>query len=144
MSKLKNSLAAGPDGLPPLFFQKMARCLAAPVSALCTQFFKNGTLPGIWKTAFVTPIFKKGLPSKMENYLPISLTCVTYKIFKSVIKLTLQDFLTKHKLLNPSQHDFISKHSTCSNMLESLNDWTIHIKNGNYTVVAYIDLAKAF
>src|SRR6476469_5645957 len=29
-------------------------------------------------------------------------------------------------------------------MLESLNDWTINIRNGNYTRVVFIDFAKAF
>ena len=29
-------------------------------------------------------------------------------------------------------------------MLESLNDWTINIRNGNFTRVAFIDFAKAF
>ena len=144
MSNFKKSFAAGPDGLPPFFFKKMARSLAYPVAELCTLFFKNCSLPCIWKTAFVTPVFKKGRACAVENYRPISLTCVLCKVFESVVKQCLQDFLAEHSLLCTSQHGFVSKHSTCTNMLESLNDWTINIKNGNYTRVAFVDLAKAF
>jgi len=39
MSKLKNSLAAGPDGLPPLFFKKLASCLANPLCVLFNHIF---------------------------------------------------------------------------------------------------------
>jgi len=49
-----------------------------------------------------------------------------------------------NNLLNSSQHGFVSGHSTCTNLLESLNDWSINIRNGNYTRVAYVDFAKAF
>ena len=41
MSNLKKSFAAGPDGLPPFFFKKMARSLAYPVAELCTLFFSK-------------------------------------------------------------------------------------------------------
>ena len=29
-------------------------------------------------------------------------------------------------------------------MLESLNDWTSNLRNGNFTRVAYVDISKAF
>ena len=40
--------------------------------------------------------------------------------------------------------DFLKKHSTSSNLLESLNDWTISLSNHRTVVVAYIDFQKAF
>lgn len=144
MNKLKSSLAAGPDGFPPMLFKKMAKCLASPLSIIYSIFFNKGVLPQIWKKAFVTPVFKNGKSNSVENYRPISLTCVACKVFETILKQHLQDFLQKHNLVSSSQHGFVAKHSTCTNMLESLNDWTINIKNGNFTRVAYIDLAKAF
>ena len=144
MSNQKSSLPAGPDGLPPLFYKKMASCLAGPCSKIYDAIFKCGNIPAIWKTAFVTPVFKKGKTSLAENYRPISLTCVACKLFESVIKSEMVSFLKDHSLLNSAQHGFVAGHSTTSNMLESLNDWTVNIMNGHYSRVAYIDFAKAF
>ena len=38
----------------------------------------------------------------------------------------------------------MSKKSTTSNLLEALNDWTIHLTNKQSTDVAYFDFPKAF
>ena len=56
----------------------------------------------------------------------------------------MQAFLVENNLLSPSQHGFLSSHSTCTNLLQSLNDWTLNVKNRNFTRVAFVDLAKAF
>ena len=144
LKKLKSSMASGPDGIPPIFLKQLASHLAAPMQKLFTSLFHFESLPKMWKQALVTPIFKKGKSSKVENYRPISLTCVACKVFESVIKPKLVNFLTENNCINSSQHGFVAKHSTCTNLLESLNDWTINIRRGNFTRVAYIDFAKAF
>ena len=41
---------------------------------------ETSTLPSAWKTAFVSPIFKKGATCQAENYRPVSLTCITCKM----------------------------------------------------------------
>ena len=118
MSKLKCSLAAGLDGLPPLFFKKLAKSLAKPLSMLYDICFSNGHMPDIWKHALVTPVFKKGKSSLAENYRPISLTCVACKIFESVIKTRLMELFKENSTLNPSQHGFLKATQlvqTCSN-----------------------------
>ena len=144
LKKIKSSIGVGPDGFPPLFFKKLASPLAAPLKNLFTLIFGFEALPAVWKQALVTPIFKKGKSSRVENYRPISLTCVICKVFESIIKLRLVKYLNENKYLNSAQHGFISGHSTCTNLLESLNDWTVNIRNGNFTRVAYVDFARAF
>ena len=47
-------------------------------------------------------------------------------------------------MLSDVQHGFVKKRSTCTNLLESLNDWTLIIQNGQSVTVAYIDFNKAF
>jgi hypothetical protein len=53
-------------------------------------------------------------------------------------------YLNEYKLLSASQHGFLSKHSTCTNLLEVLCDWTGNLDQRADTMVAYIDFAKAF
>jgi len=47
-------------------------------------------------------------------------------------------------ILCKEQHGFVQGKSTCTNLLESLNDWTCGIQDGCQTVVIYIDFSKAF
>jgi hypothetical protein len=82
--------------------------------------------------------------SDPKNYRPISLTCAGSKIFKSVIKTILVSFLEEKKLLSPDQHGFRSKHSTCLNLLECLNDWAEHLDSKDDIFVAHIDFSPAF
>ena len=39
---------------------------------------------------------------------------------------------------------FIAGRSTCTNILECLNDWTCNLQDGFATAVIYIDFSKAF
>jgi len=41
-------------------------------------------------------------------------------------------------------HGFLPRRSTATNLIESLNDWTINFENGSHQTVAYVDFAKAF
>ena len=144
LRKLKNSLASGPDNIPPLFYRKLASCLSGPLTILNRKIVEFGCLPMIWKSALVTPIHKKGSSGCVENYRPISLTCVACKIFEATVKQQLVSYLLANNLLSASQHGFLSGHSTTTNLLESLNDWTINIKNSDNTRIAFIDFKSAF
>jgi ribonuclease P/MRP protein subunit RPP40 len=46
--------------------------------------------------------------------------------------------------LTPAQHGFLRKKSTCSLLLESVQDWSTAIDNNLITDVVYIDFSKAF
>ena len=91
-----------------------------------------------------TAHFKKGSPSDPANYRPISLTCTCCKILESIITSQVLQFLQDHNLITKHQHGFISRHSTSSNLLECINDWTISISNKKSVTVAYIDYKSAF
>ena len=101
-------------------------------------------VPSEWKRSIICPIFKKGNASDPSNYRPISLTCCCSKIMESLIVNDLSDFLLGNNLISRQQHGFIKKRSTTSNLLESLNDWTISLSRRTNVIVAYIDFARAF
>jgi len=101
-------------------------------------------VPDEWKFAIIIPVFKKGVTSSVSNYKPISLTCVLIKIMERVLSYKLYQYLKKHNVLYAAQHGFVEGRSTCSNLLESLNDWTLNLQSQQQTTVIYIDFSKAF
>ena len=82
--------------------------------------------------------------SDPSNYRPTSLTCVLCKIMESVIKDSLIKHLHVNKLITKQQHGFLAKYSTCSQLLECVNDWSVALNFRNSTDVVYINFHKAF
>jgi hypothetical protein len=144
IKRIKPNASSGPDGFPPSLVKQLAPSLAVPLSLLFASFISVGQVPSAWKTAIVTPIYKAGLASEPSNYRPISLTSVFCKLMERIIADEILTYLRQHKLLGKEQHGFLKKRSTSSNLLESLNDWTLTMKNHHGTVIAYIDYTKAF
>ena len=144
LKKLKRNAAAGPDGLPPILFKETALNIAHPLAIMFRSFIDLHTLPSEWKLSHITPVFKKGSPVDPSNYRPISLTSCCCKIMESIIAQDLLKFLDVHKLISKNQHGFLKKHSTTTNILECLNDWTVSLTNRRFVMIAYIDFHRAF
>ena len=64
--------------------------------------------------------------------------------FESLIASQLLDFLIIHNLITKHQHGFLKRHSTNTNLLECLNDWTLSISNHKFVHIGYIDFQRAF
>jgi ribonuclease P/MRP protein subunit RPP40 len=94
--------------------------------------------------SYITPIFKKGNSADANNYRPIALTATMCKIMESIVKDQLVSFLVDKGLLSKQQHAFIKNHSTASNLLECLQDWSVGLNSHSQTDIIYIDFAKAF
>jgi len=56
----------------------------------------------------------------------------------------LVNYLFQHDLISKHQHGFLHKHSTCSNLLESVHDWSIALNNKYATDIICVDFQKAF
>ena len=63
---------------------------------------------------------------------------------EKIIVEQLLKYLLTNNLISKHQHGFLSRRSTATNLLESLNDWTINMENKHSQSIAYIDFAKAF
>jgi len=87
---------------------------------------------------------KKGAAGDVSNYRPISLTCVASKLMERIISGQIFDYLLANNILHPEQHGFFRGRSTCTNLLESLNDWTFSVQYKRSITVVYIDFRKAF
>ena len=85
--------------------------LAPIVHSIFTQSLDTGELPRDWSLANVAPIFKKGNRVLAENYRPVSLTCITCKLFEHIVCRHILDHVEDHKILTNLQHGFRSGRS---------------------------------
>jgi len=52
-----------------MLFRQTCYSLAKPLAVLFTQLMSVSAVPGAWKMAIVTPVFKKGLATDVVNYI---------------------------------------------------------------------------
>ena len=107
ISKLDSNKAQGPDNIHGLILKKCAYVLTKPLSLIYTVIYNTGILPEEWKLSNVVPVFKKGDKKDVENYRPISLTCIAAKVMERV----MYDELLCHTqhLIDDRQHGFLKK-----------------------------------
>ena len=144
LKNLKPSSAPGPDRLWPRILQRISKVISVPLSLVYSKCLEEGNVPGDWKVANVTPIFKKGSKSMPGNYRPVSLTCVLCKVMESILRDAIVHHLEKYNLLRQSQHGFMTGKSTLSNLLEYLEELTKLVDQGHSVDIVYLDFAKAF
>ena len=114
--------------------------------SLCDLFNKSllsGIFPDDWKCARVTPLFKQGEASDLNNYRPISVISVLAKVFERIVYDQLYNFLSNEDIISTHQSGFRSLHSTVTALLEATDDWAFNIDRGNVNAVVFLDLIKS-
>ena len=61
-----------------------------------------------------------------------------------IINKELISYLLTNHLISEQQHGFLPLRSTCTNLLESVYDWSIAIQEKKHTDIIYFDFQKAF
>lgn len=144
LRNLQEGKAAGPDGIPSTLLKQMAEPLAKPLKHLFEKSLQEGKLPKEWKSAVITPIFKKGSKKKAGNYRPVSLTSQTCKVLERIILKHIMGHLGRHNLISRHQHGFLRGRSCQTNLLEAFEMWTRWLDEGNNVDIVYLDYQKAF
>ena len=116
--------------------------LAYPLSLMFKVSYNTGIIPAEWRMANVVPVHKKGAKDNIENYRPISLTCLIMKTFERIIKEEILD-RTEH-LLDQRQHGFLRDKSCTTNMVGFCDSLAISMSEKNASDVIYFDFSKAF
>ena len=144
MKKINISKAAGPDLIPGRMLNMLAPELAPIVHAIFTQSLDTGELPRDWSLANVAPIFKKGNRVLAENYRPVSLTCITCKVFEHIVCRHILDHVEDHKILTNLQHGFRSGRSCETQLITTTHDLLSSFNSKSQIDVAILDFSKAF
>ena len=103
-----------------------------------------GDIPEDWKFSTVTVIHKKGRKDCVENYRPISLTCVACKVMESLIRDQLMNYFLENNLISDFQYGFVKGRSTMLQLLKILDELTTCLEHGGQIDIIYTDFEKAF
>ena len=144
LQKLDGRKATGLDKIPSRLLKVAAEVVAPSLTQIFNKSISMGVFPTEWKLAKVTPIFKKGAKSDLNNYRPISVLPIVSKVFEKIIYDQLYSYLNGNNLLTSCQSGFRSLHSTHTALIEAVNSWCTNIDKGLLNGVIFIDLKKAF
>ena len=144
LTELNVNKSVGPDGVHPRVLKEAAEEFAKLLTIIFNKSLKSQTVPQIWKEAHVTPIHKKGSKSHAQNYRPISLTSVVCKVFESIIRDHMMEFLVEEQFLSNKQYGFMPKRSTTLQLLKVFDEWSEIIDEGGQVDCVYLDFQKAF
>ena len=145
LDRIDVSKSSGPDKLPGRLLQSLAKEITPVVHFIITQTRCTGELPTEWTQANGAPISKKGSKLQAVNYRPVSLTCITCKLFEYIICKQILAHLKDHKILTDLQHGFRSGRSCETQLVTTFQDLAqMHNKEGSQIDIAVLDFSKAF
>ena len=122
LAQLNKSKSPGPHGIHPRVLQELADVLAKPLSIIYNSFLASGVVPLAWKTANITPIYRKRDKRDPGNYHPVSLMSVASKILETIIRDHLIAHRRINKLLSNKQFGFIAGRSTTLQLISVLEE----------------------
>ena len=78
------------------------------------------------------------------NYRPVSLTCITCKLFEHIICKHILPHFEVHKILTDLQHGFRSGGSCVTQLVTTFHDLAqMHNRKGSQIDIAVLDFSKS-
>ena len=142
LSPLKSS---GCTVLSHRVLRESAPSIYSSLTYLYNLSLQTGEFPKEWKTAIVTPVFKKrGKADNPSNYRPISLLPAVGKILDNIQSQVLCHYLIDKRILTDHQFGFLPQRSTTQQLVYITDCWLQAINSNQRVLAAFMDFHKAF
>ena len=117
LKKLNKSKFAGLDEICSRLILDYADLITSHISIIFNSSLANSIIPDDWKSAMVTPLFKHGNRSDIDNCCQISVISIIGKVFERTVYNQLFAYLSDHNMLCKDQSGFCALHSTVTGLL---------------------------
>ena len=144
LKSFKAGSAPGPDGIPSTLIKECSHEIAPSLLYIFQKSLEQGIVPGSFKKAHITPIYKGGNQKEPKNFRPVALTSHLAKALEKLVLKELVKFLQLTGQMNPEQHGFRSGRSTTSQLIQHMENIVERLEEGDAVDVIYLDFAKAF
>ena len=141
---LDTSKSSGPDFISPKMLKLGAEQLAYPLCKLFNISLNINKFPTSWKKANITPVYKKGNKSAVNNYRPISLLSCVGKVMERCVYKHLSNFMRDNNIITQFQSGFTHGDSTIYQLTDIYNTFAAALDNGREVRVVFFDISKAF
>lgn len=136
--------SGGVDGISSKILKILVNEISLPLANIFNKCISLAVWPDSLKKADIIPLFKNGNKHLTTNYRPILLIFNLSKIFKKIIYTRLYEFCTSNHLISESQFSFMKGRGTTDALALTSNYIYNNIDSNKPTVIAILDLAKAF
>ena len=144
LKKINPHKASGPDMIPARILKDLSDVIAPVLTVIFQKTLTHREVPEDWKSANVTPIFKKGDRFKASNYRPVSLTSICCKLQEHIITSNVMAHLEEHQILTDCQHGFRARRSGETQLLTLCHELVDTIDRTEQMDLVILDFAKAF
>lgn len=115
VGSMNSHKSPGPDEMSPLFYKKFWGTIGEDVISAVQSFFQGGGLSRAVNHTFLTLIPKRAAANKVDQFRPIALCNVFYKVITKILALRFKGML--NDIIHPSQTAFIPSHSIMDNVI---------------------------
>ena len=146
LKTLDTSTSPGISNISARVIKECHESLAAPLTFIFNSCIQTGVMPVEWKTAIVTPIYKKkGDHNDCDNYRGINILPILVKIFEKLLSYRILEYFNLNSLFTSNQHGFRPGFS-CETALQSLLDNWKHLVDSEKAIIIalFLDFKKAF
>lgn len=133
----------GIDGMKIALFRRChIEAIASLMARLFTACLTHNRLPRQFSMGLIVPIYKKGVATAVENYRPITLLNLDYRIFAKVISLALAPSLPS--IIAPCQTAFIQGRNIGENITILASVPPILDRLQRKGIIIFCDFQKAY
>ena len=123
ISRLNGSSSPGFDSILPAFLKyactvvrhddgrafRQTNVLTPIISTFFHLLFIKASIPSEWKTAKLTPLYKKGSIAHASNYRMLAVSGTFYRLYTNVLRTLLQDWCEQTHSIPDSQFGFLPR-----------------------------------
>ena len=138
--KLKNGKAPGPDRVSTRLVKDSGDFIWKPLTLIYNVSMETGVFPDIWKLANVTPILKSSPKNDANNYRPISVIAIFFRILEKIVHDQMMEFF--QPILTKNQTAFRKMYSTIVSLINSTDSWYATMNKRGMNLAIFLDLKK--
>ena len=136
--------AAGLDEIPGVILNNMPTAFLDATLSLFQLMAVTGITPPDWLRTHTVLLYKKSDPLSLDNYRPIALAPILYKLWASCLTILASNYVESHKILSPEHEGFRWRRSMARailHLLLGIEDAHPHNKD---ILICYLDFKGAY